>query len=137
MSYSKTFGLFLDPKLTFNEHIKHILSKVNKSIGLLHQFQAVLPRSSLIGPLLCEHLFRVNSFTCIVMQNADIIIIFETSYWLYWIFRWKHFFLMLSNLYIFLLFNVISIQLFLIQLSSTNVSFNLRIITINAHCFGL
>ena len=27
--------LLLDSKLTFNEHIKHILSKVNKSIGLL------------------------------------------------------------------------------------------------------
>ena len=29
----KRLGLILDSKLTFNEHIKHILSKVNKSIG--------------------------------------------------------------------------------------------------------
>ena len=41
-------GLVLDSKLTFNEHIKHILSKVNKSIGLLRKFQPVLPRSSLL-----------------------------------------------------------------------------------------
>ena len=39
--------LVLDSKLAFNEHIKHILSKVNKSIGLLRKFQPVLPRSSL------------------------------------------------------------------------------------------
>ena len=29
----KRLGLILDSKLTFNEHIKHTLSKVNKSIG--------------------------------------------------------------------------------------------------------
>ena len=34
----KHLGLVLDSKLTFNEHIKHILSKVNKSIGLLRKF---------------------------------------------------------------------------------------------------
>ena len=32
-------GLVLDSKLTFNEHIKHILSKVNKSTGLLRKYQ--------------------------------------------------------------------------------------------------
>ena len=41
-------GLVLDSKLTFNEHIKHILSKVSKSIGLLRKFQSVLPRSLLV-----------------------------------------------------------------------------------------
>ena len=35
-------------ELTFNQHIKHILSKVNKSIGLLRKFQLVLPRLSLV-----------------------------------------------------------------------------------------
>ena len=44
----KHLGLVLDSKLTFNEHIKHILAKVNKSIGLLYKFQPVLPRSSLL-----------------------------------------------------------------------------------------
>ena len=34
----KHLGLVLDLKLTFNEHINHILSKVNKSIGLLLKF---------------------------------------------------------------------------------------------------
>ena len=44
----KHLGLVLDSELTFNEHINHILSKVNKSIGLLCKFQSVLPRSSLL-----------------------------------------------------------------------------------------
>ena len=44
----KHLGLVLDSKLNFNEHIKHFLSKVNKSIGLLCKFQPVLPRSSLL-----------------------------------------------------------------------------------------
>ena len=35
----KNLGLVLDSKLTFNEHIKYILSKVNKSIELLRKFQ--------------------------------------------------------------------------------------------------
>ena len=42
----KHLGLVLDSKLTFNRHIKHILSKVNKLIGLLRKFQPVLPISS-------------------------------------------------------------------------------------------
>ena len=41
-------GLVLDSKLTFNEHIKHILSRVHKSIGWLRKLQPVLPRSSLL-----------------------------------------------------------------------------------------
>ena len=34
----KHLGLVLDSKLTFNEHINHILSKVNKSIRLMRKF---------------------------------------------------------------------------------------------------
>ena len=43
-SAQKDLGLVLDSKLTFNEHIEHILSKVNESIGLLCKFQPVLQR---------------------------------------------------------------------------------------------
>ena len=55
-TYSNTFtylGLVSDSKLTFNEHIKHILSKVYKSIGLLHKFQPVLPIQCCIGNNRC------------------------------------------------------------------------------------
>ena len=39
--------LVLDSKLTFNDHIKHILPKVKKSRGLLRKYQPVLSKSSL------------------------------------------------------------------------------------------
>ena len=41
-------GLTLDLKLTFNEYIKYILSKVKKLEGLLGKFQPLFPRSSLL-----------------------------------------------------------------------------------------
>ena len=44
----KHLGLVLDSRLTFNKRIKHILSKVIKSIGLLREFQSQFPRSSLL-----------------------------------------------------------------------------------------
>ena len=44
----KHLGLHLDSKLSFDIHIKTILTKVNRTIGLLRKFQQVLPRPSLI-----------------------------------------------------------------------------------------
>ena len=44
----KHLGLHLDPKLSFDIHIKTILTKVNRIIGLLWKSQQVLPRTSLI-----------------------------------------------------------------------------------------
>ena len=58
-------GLVLDSKLAFNEHIKHILSKVNKSIGLLRKFQLVLPRSS--------HLTIYKTFTRSYLDYANVV----------------------------------------------------------------
>ena len=40
--------MFLDCKLTFEEHLKTIVNKINKSIGLLRKFQNFLPRESLL-----------------------------------------------------------------------------------------
>ena len=47
-SYQKHLGMFLDNKLNFGEHLKYITNKVNKSIGLLHKLQMILPRRSLV-----------------------------------------------------------------------------------------
>ena len=44
----KHLGLHLNSKLSFDIHIKTILTKVNGTIGLLRKFQQVLPRPSLI-----------------------------------------------------------------------------------------
>ena len=41
----------LDTKLNFQEHIKTILTKVNKTIGLLRKLQSILPRGSLLAIL--------------------------------------------------------------------------------------
>ena len=47
-SYQKYFGTFLDARLTFEEHLKVITTKVNKTIGLLRKLQKTLPRLVLI-----------------------------------------------------------------------------------------
>ena len=40
--------MFLDCKLNFEEHLKTIVNKINKTIGLLLKFQNFLPRKSLL-----------------------------------------------------------------------------------------
>ena len=46
--YQKHLGMFLDDKSNFGEHLKYITNKVNKSIGLSHKLQMILPRRSLV-----------------------------------------------------------------------------------------
>ena len=46
--YQKHLGIFLDAWLTFEEHLKVITTKVNKTIGLLHKLQKTLPRPVLM-----------------------------------------------------------------------------------------
>ena len=47
-SYQKYLGMFLDSKLDFDEHIKGILNKTRKFIGLIGKLRKFLPRSSLL-----------------------------------------------------------------------------------------
>ena len=47
-SVHKHLGMLLDGKLSYEHHLKFILSKVNKAIGLLRKFQQILPIQSLI-----------------------------------------------------------------------------------------
>ena len=42
--YQKQLGIFLGARLTFEEHLKVITTKVNKTIGLLRKLQKNLPR---------------------------------------------------------------------------------------------
>ena len=44
----KHLGILLDSKLTFEEHCKTILSKTDRTIGLLRILQGLLPRAALI-----------------------------------------------------------------------------------------
>ena len=44
----KHVGMYLDTKLNFQEHINSVLSKVNKTFGLLQKLHTFLPRQSLV-----------------------------------------------------------------------------------------
>ena len=44
----KHLGLFLDPKLSFDEHIQYILIKTHKIIGMIRKLQPVIPRAALL-----------------------------------------------------------------------------------------
>ena len=44
----KHLGMHLDTKLNFQKHLNNVLSKVNKTIGLLHKLQALTPRQSFV-----------------------------------------------------------------------------------------
>ena len=48
VTLQKHLGMFLDCKLNFEEHLKTIVNKINKIIGLLRKFQNFLPRKSLL-----------------------------------------------------------------------------------------
>ena len=44
----KQLGIVLNNDLYFEEHLKMILNKVNKIVGLLHKLHNILPRSALL-----------------------------------------------------------------------------------------
>ena len=44
----KDLRMYLDTKSNFQEHLNNVLSKANKTIGLLRMLQDFLPRQSLI-----------------------------------------------------------------------------------------
>ena len=47
-SEHKHLGMLLDDKLSYEHHLKFVLNKIKKTIGLLPEFQQILPRQSLI-----------------------------------------------------------------------------------------
>ena len=44
----KQLDIVLDNRLSFEEYLKMILIKVNKTIGLLRKLHSILPRSALL-----------------------------------------------------------------------------------------
>ena len=44
----KHLGVILDVKLTFEEHLKNVFNKTNKTIGLLRKLSNLLPRQALV-----------------------------------------------------------------------------------------
>ena len=43
----KYLGLILHNQLNFNEHLKGVVDKISKTMGLIHKFQSILPQFSL------------------------------------------------------------------------------------------
>ena len=73
ITLQKHLRMFLDRKLNFSEHLKTISQKTNKTIGLLHELQTLLPRApvitiykSLIRPhldyddMICDQTFNMS-----------------------------------------------------------------------------
>ena len=48
MAPQKHLGMILESKLSFENHLQSVFSRVNKIIGLLRIFQLTLPRKSLV-----------------------------------------------------------------------------------------
>ena len=44
----KHLGVVLDSCLSFEDHLKMIINKVNKTMGILRKLQNILPRSALL-----------------------------------------------------------------------------------------
>ena len=47
-SHQKHLDLYIDEKLNFSNHIKEIISKVNKGIGIIRKLRYILPRNALL-----------------------------------------------------------------------------------------
>ena len=50
--------MFLDFKLSFNEHLETVFAKVNRGIAILHKLQTALPRETLLTiykSFICPH----------------------------------------------------------------------------------
>ena len=54
--YQKHIGIFLDARLTFDKQLRVVTTNENKTIGLLHQLQKILPR--LVLMTICKALMR-------------------------------------------------------------------------------
>ena len=61
-SYLKHLGLYLDEKLKFNHHIKEIMSKVKKGIGVIRKLRSIFPRNDLFA--IYKSIIRPNIDYC-------------------------------------------------------------------------
>ena len=74
VSSQKHLGMILDIKLNFQEDIKNILTKVNKTIGLLRKLQTSYPENHYFQHL--NHLSDLTLITVMLYMTRVIIILF-------------------------------------------------------------
>ena len=58
----KHLGMILDSKLSYENHLQSVFSRVNKTIGLLRKLQPTLPRKSLLT--IDKSFDRVSNESC-------------------------------------------------------------------------
>ena len=78
VALQKHLGMFLDCKLNFEEHLKTIVNKINKTIGLLHKFQNFLPRKLL---LTTYKSFTDQTLTMVTLFTIKVIILLSIKDW--------------------------------------------------------
>ena len=69
LALQKHFEMFLDCKLNFEEQLKPMFDKINKTIDLLRKFQDFLPRKSLFT--IYKSLIRPNLDSCDIIYNQN------------------------------------------------------------------
>ena len=79
VALQKHLGMFLDCKLNFEEDLKTIVNKINKTTGLLRKFQNFLPRK----PLLTKHksFIRPHLYYGNIIYDQSYIILLSIKDW--------------------------------------------------------
>ena len=81
VAWQKHLGMFLDCKLNFEEHLKTIVNRINKTIGLLRKF-----RTSYQGNRYLQYVNPLSDHTLIIVTLFTAKLITPLS-----IKNWKHF----------------------------------------------
>ena len=66
---TKFLGLFIDEKLTWNQHISHISLKVSKGLGIISRVRRIFPQTVLLM-LYYSLIYPYLSYCCIIWGNA-------------------------------------------------------------------
>ena len=70
----KHSGMFLDFKLSFNEHLETVLAKVSKGIAILCKLQSVFPRealSTIYKSFICPHFDHGDVIWSVVQRSIS------------------------------------------------------------------
>ena len=77
-SHQKHIGLYIDEKLNFSNHIKEIISKVDKETGTIRKLRTILPRNALLTIYKTfrsfYHVFVILSMNNLIIKVSVIIL---------------------------------------------------------------
>ena len=84
VALQKYLGMFLDCKLNFEEYLKTIVNKINKTTGLLCKFQNFLPRKSLLTIYKSDH-----TLTLVTLFTTKVITLLPMKDWNHFNTMWR------------------------------------------------